>query len=99
MKILATAVATGALLAVAGTLGFAGSPACGARNDIVKKLSETYHESPQSVGIVNKNAVIEVFVSEKGTFTIIASGTDGMSCILTVGDDWETNVLASLPGA
>jgi hypothetical protein len=75
------------------------APACGAREEIVKQLAEEFKESPQAVGVVNKNAVIEVFVSKSGTFTIIASGTDGNSCVLSTGDSWQLDALAALPDA
>ena len=41
-------------------------PTCGERTDIVRKLSHDFKEAPQSVGMVNNQAVIEVFVSGKG---------------------------------
>ena len=30
-----------------------------------------------------------VFVSGNGTWTIIATGTDGKSCLLSAGKDWQ----------
>ncbi len=95
-KILVNLIAVSAL-ALSSSSAFA-VPACGARDEIVKQLAEEFKENPQAVGVVNKNAVIEVFVSENGTWTIIASGTDGNSCVLSTGDSWEIDVLAALPG-
>jgi hypothetical protein len=94
-----TCAAAAAMLPLLSNAGFAAAPPCGTRDEIVKKLSEEYKETPQSVGLVNQDAVVEVFVSEKGSWTIIASGTDGNSCILSSGEGWETNVLAALPDA
>ncbi|MBE7184605.1 MAG: hypothetical protein INR68_09390 [Methylobacterium mesophilicum] len=62
---------------------------CGARVEIVSKLSQNYKEQPSAVGMVDKNAVLEVFVSDSGTWTIIATGTDGNSCVLSSGDGWQ----------
>lgn len=90
--------AAAAMLPLLSNAGFA-SPPCGTRDEIVKKLSEEYKEAPQSVGLVNQDAVVEVFVSENGSWTIIASGTDGKSCVLSSGEGWETNLLAALPDA
>ena len=68
---------------------------CGQRVEIVSKLSEHYKEQPQAVGMVDQNAVLEVFVSNNGTWTIIATGTDGKSCVLSSGDGWQaTNFVA-----
>jgi len=63
---------------------------CGARNEIVQKLSTQFQEAPQSVGVVDKSAVLEVFVSDAGTWTILATGTDGNSCILSAGEGWQS---------
>lgn len=66
---------------------------CGARVDIVSKLSSHYKEQPTAVGMVDKNAVLEIFVSNDGTWTIIATGTDGNSCVLSSGEGWESTPL------
>lgn len=62
---------------------------CGPRAEIVQKLGDEYKENQQAVGYVNETAVLEVFVSAKGTWTIIATGTDGNSCLLSAGKDWD----------
>ena len=72
---------------------------CAERGELVKRLSDEYKENPQAMGIINANAVVEIFVSDKGTWTIIATGTDGKSCVLSAGEGWESTMLASLPGA
>jgi hypothetical protein len=63
--------------------------ACAPRDEIVQKLSSDFSESQQAVGVVNDKAVLEVFVSGNGTWTIIATGTDGMSCVVSAGQDWD----------
>lgn len=88
------------MLALAGLLSSAAfaAPApdasaetmCGNRNDIVAKLSQYYNENPEAVGLVNNGAVIEVFVSNVGTWTILATGTDGRSCVLSAGEGWDS---------
>ena len=92
-KFLAYAAAV-AMLPLFSSAAFAAVP-CGARDEIVKKLSEEFKEAPQSVGVVNKDAVVEVFVSENGTWTIIASGTDGQSCVVSSGESWESSSMAA----
>ncbi len=63
---------------------------CGVRNDMVKALHEQFREEPQAMGIVDKEAVIEVFVSHTGTWTILATGTDGNSCLVASGEGWDS---------
>lgn len=72
---------------------------CAARNEMVKSLSDKYREAPAALGQVNGDAVIEVFVSEMGTWTILATGTDGKSCVVSAGENWELNVAALGEGA
>lgn len=84
---------------VAALLAGAATPAsaaafCADRNEMVKSLSDKFKESPAALGQINGSAVIEVFVSEKGTWTILATGTDGKSCVLSAGEGWQINVAA-----
>src|SRR6476660_8130816 len=62
---------------------------CGPRSQIVDKLGSEFKERQQAVGYVNDKAVLELFVSGKGTWTLIATGTDGNSCLLSAGKDWD----------
>jgi len=62
---------------------------CGPRDEIVAQLGSVFQEAPNGMGMIDPNAVVEVFVSEAGTFTILASGTDGTSCILASGEGWD----------
>ena len=63
---------------------------CGKRTEIVSKLGQIFQESPMAVGVVNQDAVIEIFVSSQGTWTILATGTDGQSCVVSSGENWES---------
>jgi hypothetical protein len=65
----------------------------------VKSLADKFKENPAAVGQVDASAVVEVFVSETGTWTIIATGTDGKSCVLSAGEGWEINLAALGEGA
>jgi hypothetical protein len=67
---------------------------CAERGEMVKSLSDKFKENPAAVGQINGSAVIEVFVSEKGSWTILATGTDGKSCVLSAGEGFEINVAA-----
>lgn len=69
------------------------STICGVRNEMVRALHDQFREEPQAVGQVDDQAVIEVFVSNTGTWTILATGTDGMSCLVASGDGWDTTKL------
>lgn len=62
---------------------------CGPRDEIVAQLGTVFREAPSGMGMIDPTAVVEVFVSDAGTFTILASGTDGNSCILASGEGWD----------
>ncbi len=62
---------------------------CGPRPDVVANLERTYDEYPSSMGLASNGTVIEVFVSEKGSFTVIMTRPDGMSCLMVAGENWE----------
>lgn len=67
---------------------------CGARDQIIAELSDVFSEEPLAVGQVDERAVVEIFASEQGSWTIIATGTDGTSCIVSAGEGFESTFTA-----
>lgn len=72
---------------------------CGARNVLVERLLSEFKENQQAVGTLHDSAILEVFVSNQGSWTILATGTDGRSCVLAAGQDWEIALAAIGTGA
>ncbi len=68
---------------------------CGKRTDIVKELARQYREAPTALGQLGPQTVLEIFVSDTGTFTILATKTDGSSCIVSAGEGWQSKVLVA----
>jgi hypothetical protein len=66
---------------------------CGERSQVIAELDQQYREKPMAVGQVDGNAVVEILVSESGTWTILATGTDGQSCIVSAGEGFESTTL------
>ena len=62
---------------------------CGERKAIVASLEKTYSEAPVSMGLGSNGAIIEVFASPLGTFTIILTRPNGLTCVMAVGESWE----------
>lgn len=63
---------------------------CGPRDQIVRRLAESYGEMRQSYGLQNARLMVEIYVSpETGTFTILATRPEGQACVLAVGRDWR----------
>ena len=88
----------GGLLAISATPSTAMN-FCADLAEMVKSLSDKFKENPAAVGQINASAVVEVFVSENGSWTILATGTDGKSCVLSAGEGFEINVAAIGEGA
>ena len=85
---LAPAIALPAITLLAASPSFA-QQACAPRSEIIAKLSQDFKENQQAVGVVNDKAVLEIFVSSKGSWTIVATSVDGTSCLLAAGKDWQ----------
>lgn len=73
---------------------------CAPRADIIKALGDKFHESNAGRGLINPNVVLEIFVSDQGSWTVLASDTKGQSCVLSVGEGWDSpTITAAIPGA
>ncbi|MBZ9859676.1 hypothetical protein LB515_14595 [Mesorhizobium sp. CA15] len=89
----ATAMTVGAVPASAAAQ-------CAARADIIKALGDKFHETEAGRGLINPNVVLEIFVSDQGSWTVLASDTKGQSCVLSVGEGWDSpTITAAMPGA
>lgn len=81
-----------ALALSAGVLALPGqalAATCMSHKALVSYLTEKFDESPRALGLVASRNVMEVFVSEKGTWTIVMTSTRGVACIVAAGDTWE----------
>ena len=63
--------------------------ACGERDKIIGELTETWDENRTAIGLSNTGAVIEVFSSPNGTWTMLLTRPDGPTCLIGAGDHWE----------
>ena len=63
---------------------------CGPRADVIKRLTETYGETRQGIGIARQGAVMEVYASAaSGSWTITVTLPDGMTCLIASGQSYE----------
>lgn len=93
-------LATGCLVGLASGAVVAQTPeACADRSVIVERLDAGYSERPVAMGLSANGAMVEVFASSNGSFTIIATRPSGVSCILVTGESWEglSEQVAGLP--
>jgi len=62
---------------------------CGKRDDVLKKLLESYDETPHQWGLANNGGVVELMMSPGGkTWTIVITLPGGPMCFVGSGDGW-----------
>ena len=63
---------------------------CAPRDEVIKRLTETYGETRQGIGIARQGAVMELFASDQsGSWTITVTLPDGMTCLVASGQAYE----------
>ncbi len=83
------------LLLGAAVLPFIASAAnaqavCGDRGEIVSRLETAYQEKASAIGLAGNGGVVELYTSEKGSWTLLLTQTSGVSCLIAAGESWET---------
>jgi len=69
---------------------------CSERKKFTSYLSEKYNEVPKAIGLVSNSGMMEVFVSEKGTWSILMTTPNGITCLIAAGDNWQGIKLAKI---
>ncbi|WP_274423279.1 hypothetical protein [Chelativorans sp. YIM 93263] len=62
---------------------------CAPREDLVAQLDAQFAERQKAVGLLGEQAVMEVYASDQGSWTILSTDTDGTSCIIAAGEGWD----------
>lgn len=62
---------------------------CGPRAAIIKTLAKKYKETLKFIAIAGEKNLVEIFVSKAGTWTVLFTTPDGLTCISAAGDSWE----------
>ncbi len=89
------AILTTGLIALATSInGLATAKAapakCGEREKIINVLKKDYNEAPLAMGLSQKSTeAFEIFTSDKGTWTVMMTMSNGMTCIMAAGHSWE----------
>lgn len=86
----------GAALAAVVSIGLMAGPAaakaCLKHDDIVERLKGKFQEKQLGYGLIGDKAIMEIFASEKGSWTIIITRSNGISCVVAAGTDWEKTI-------
>lgn len=62
---------------------------CGLRGEFVAALRHGYGEITVGHGLMADGRLVEFFLSDSGSFTIIATTPGGISCAVAAGRHWE----------
>ncbi len=82
------ALATAAILAGL-SLPASAQTVCGERDKFLTHLSSSYSEAPAAVGLISTGAILEVLTSTNGSWTIIVTRPNGVSCVMASGEAWQ----------
>jgi len=74
---------------------------CNKRSEVMKNLSANYNEAPAALGMASNGGVLEVMTSKDGkTWTVLLTTPDGNSCLVAMGNSWESvKLVATGPDA
>ncbi len=62
---------------------------CAPRPQVSNFLKRMFQEEPSAIGLtLSGQKAVELFVSEKGSFTIVTTETGGKTCLLISGESW-----------
>jgi len=80
--------------------------ACGTRDAVVAKLVDNYGEVRRGGGLAgpgpapdfDPGAIFEIWASETtGTWTILKTTPDGLTCVMAVGEGWQDDATEPVP--
>lgn len=72
--------------------GPAWGQACADRDSVLRTVKDRYGETQVGAGL-SGNYIIEVWVSEEtGTWTILRTGANGISCMMVSGEHWRAGI-------
>ncbi|AVW92075.1 hypothetical protein [Celeribacter baekdonensis] len=91
MKLLSLAALIGAFGCFTFPAPATAQNSCGQRDQVLERLGTQYGESRQSIGLAPNNGVVELFAStETGTWTLLMTHPNGVSCLIASGQAFET---------
>ena len=72
---------------------------CGERDAILKRLEQRHEETPQALGLSSDGGVLEVLVAPDGGWTILVTYPKRPTCVVAIGEAWQTLQLTGGQGA
>jgi hypothetical protein len=79
-----------AALAIGIPAADAAAQSCADRETLVAQLGQNYQERLAAAGLYDPTHLVELFVSEDGgTWTLLLSRADGVTCVMSSGQAWS----------
>lgn len=69
---------------------------CGKSEKVIAFLGKKYNEQLKAMGLVSNKGFMQLFVAESGTWTVVLTTPEGISCIVAAGDSYEVTPVAKL---
>ncbi len=86
--------------AIVASSPVANAAQCGKSDKVIAFLGKKYKEQIKGMGLVGTKGYMQLFVAETGTWTVLLTTPEGVSCIVAAGDSFETiSVVALDPNA
>lgn len=80
------AIGSAVLLVAAPALAF---PACGKRDEVLGVLKDSYAEAATASGVADDGNLMEIVSSPEGTWSLLVTRPDGVSCLIAAGERWK----------
>lgn len=65
---------------------------CSDHDAIIAGLMDNFQEQRLGYGVASDDAIIEIYTSDNGTWTVLMTDVRGRSCVLAAGDGWEASI-------
>ncbi len=62
---------------------------CGPHEEMIKNLAGKYKEVRAGLGLAGDGNVVELYVGEDGSWTVLVTKPIGLTCMVAAGQDWQ----------
>ncbi len=62
---------------------------CGDRGKFIEQLSKAHREAPAGMGVTLDGKMVELLRSKTGSWSILVTNGNGVTCMVAVGDGWQ----------
>lgn len=64
--------------------------ACGDRDKLLARLGKDYSEQPVATGVAKDGSRFEILASATGSFTVLLTRPNGLTCLVAEGQNWQS---------